>query len=187
MALWSRHQRHRWPFRAAILVASMLTNADAATKIQDVPSEAADLAKTFIDLIHAGELQKAYELTPENDDVGRDVATFIDKVNRERSGHDGGVRQGVVQLREVRPFQSYGNRLRCLTSGRDTVPIETSVDLSIEGLLFEVPPIYRVDLGWPVFPEPCDAACGRLLQHVPIHLRLLVHQSWHPTSYGVVT
>jgi len=37
--------------------------------------------------------------------------------------------------------------LRRLTSGRDTVPIETSVDLSIEGLPFEVRTIYRMDLG----------------------------------------
>ena len=37
MALRLRHQRHRWPLGAAILVASMLTNAYAATKIQYVP------------------------------------------------------------------------------------------------------------------------------------------------------
>ena len=83
-----------------------------------------------------------------NDDVGRDVAAFIDKVHHQWGGRHADV-QGIVQVQEVRPFQSYGNWLHRLISGWDT-SIEASIDLSVDGLPFEVRTIYGAGLGWRV-------------------------------------
>ena len=132
----------------AAAVALAVAAAVAASRIQHVSADAVSLSMTFIDLLRAGELDKAYELTVMSDDVGRDLKGFADKVRRE--GVEGGARTGAAEMREVRPFQSYGNRLRRWINGESVDQTEANVDFSVGGVPFKVGLVRFKDGRWRV-------------------------------------
>jgi hypothetical protein len=136
-----------------VLAALVLAMAIAAVRVQYIPSEAVSLSIAFVDLIRSGDIAKAHELTTKDGGVGRDLAAFTDKVDREWGGHDGDrgpADRGPAEVRDVRPFQSYGNRLRRWISGRSMDAAETSLDLSVGGLPFEVRVVHLRGGGWRV-------------------------------------
>jgi hypothetical protein len=148
MAPRSQHRGYRaWACGGALLAALLLATAWAATRIQYVPREALSLSIDFVDLIRSGQIAKAHGLTTKDGGVGRDLAAFTDKVHREWGDN---VDRGPAEVRHVRPFQSYGNRLRRWISGQSTDEAETSVDLSVGGLPFEVRVVRLMGGGWRV-------------------------------------
>ena len=108
----------------------------ALSRSSCVPEEPLTIARNFIDLVQAGELDHAYLLTDQWMDVGRTLATFEAKIRWELR-IDTFPTHRIVELIGICGFQSCGNRLRRRMFGRKIDPDSISIDHLVGGHPFE--------------------------------------------------
>lgn len=86
------------------------------------------IARNFIDLVQAGELDRAYLLTDQRLNVGHTLATFEAKIRWELR-IDAFPTHRTVEFTGIRGgFQSCGNRLRRRMFGRKIDPDSINID-----------------------------------------------------------
>jgi hypothetical protein len=102
-----------------------------------LPDAPLAISRNFIDLVRAGELDRAYQLTDRRISVGRTLAAFEARI-RDQLGIDTFPTSPAAELIGSRNgFQSCGNRLRRWVSGRKIDPDIMSFDYVL-GAPFEV-------------------------------------------------
>jgi hypothetical protein len=102
-----------------------------------LPDAPLAISRNFIDLVRAGEFDRAYQLTDRRISVGSTLAAFEAKI-RDQLPIDTFPTSPVAELIGSRSgFQSCGNRLRRWVSGRKIDPDIMSVDYLL-GAPFEV-------------------------------------------------
>jgi hypothetical protein len=90
-------------------------------------TEARLLAQSFLDLLRAGEFEKAHELTLKNGYVGKTPKELEEIARKELCP--------LTELVGTFPFQSNGNRIRRWLSGREVEMPELHVEFAGSGLL----------------------------------------------------
>ena len=98
------------------------------------PERAIRAAQNFVDCLRSHEWERAYELTNRQSDVGKNLGEFQGIVHQQWPGAP----PAPAQFLAVRPFQSYGNRLRRWVHGQEMDPQEVSLEFSVDGVPFEV-------------------------------------------------
>jgi hypothetical protein len=102
-----------------------------------LPDAPLAISRNFIDLVRAGEFDRAYQLTDRRISVGRTLAAFEARI-RNQLGIDAFPASPAAELIGSRNgFQSCGNRLRRWVSGRKIDPDTMSFDY-LFGVPFEV-------------------------------------------------
>jgi hypothetical protein len=109
--------------------------AYALVRLRYLPREPLEISRNFIDLIQAGDLDRAYLMTDRGAAVGPTLAAFQANIRRQL-GVDLFPMRRPVELIGVHGFQSYGNRLRRWIMGRkidlDQVTCDYFVGLPLE-------------------------------------------------------
>jgi hypothetical protein len=93
-----------------------------------VPEEPLTISRNFIDLVQAGELERAYLLTDQQMDVGRTLATFEANIRWELRSDTFPTHRTVEFIGFRGGLQSCGNRLRRRMFGRKIDPDSISID-----------------------------------------------------------
>ena len=102
-----------------------------------LPDAPLAISRNFIDLVRAGEFDRAYQLTDRRISIGRTLAAFEARI-RNQLGIDTFPASPAAELIGGRNgFQSCGNRLRRWVSGRKIDPDIMSFDY-VFGVPFEV-------------------------------------------------
>ena len=123
---------------------------------QHNPTAAIRVASNFVNSLHRGDLESAYELTVRTGDVGSSFKEFSAIADREWFGHIRAMNISDIRTRAIFPFQSNGNRLRRRLSGRFVEMPVLTIDFLIESkdglrvVPFEVRCRYGDDGQWKV-------------------------------------
>jgi hypothetical protein len=102
--------------------------------LPDAPSE---ISRNFIDLVRAGELDRAYQLTDRHISVGRTLAAFETRIRGQLPIDTLPTSPAAELIGSRGGFQSCGNRLRRWVAGRKVDPDIMSFDYVV-GIPFEV-------------------------------------------------
>jgi hypothetical protein len=102
-----------------------------------LPDAPLAISRNFIDLVRAGELDRAYQLTDQRSSVGRTLATFEARIRGQLPIEPLPTRPAAELIGNRSGFQSCGNRLRRWVSGRKIDPDIMSFDYVV-GVPFEV-------------------------------------------------
>ena len=102
-----------------------------------LPDAPLAISRNFIDLVRAGELDRAYQLTDRRISVGSTLAAFEAKIRGQLPIDTFPTSPAAELIGSRRGFQSCGNRLRRWVSGRKIDPDIMSFDYVL-GAPFEV-------------------------------------------------
>jgi hypothetical protein len=112
-----------------VLAAVVVTGVGyALSRSSCVPEEPFTISRNFIDLVQAGELDRAYLLTDQRMDVGRTLATFETKIRWELRIDAFPTHRTVKFIDSRGGSQSCGNRLRRWMFGRKIDPDSINID-----------------------------------------------------------
>jgi hypothetical protein len=102
-----------------------------------LPDAPLAISRNFIDLVRAGELDRAYQLTDRRSSAGRTLAAFEARIRGQLPGDTFSTSPAAELIGRRSGFQSCGNRLRRSVSGRKIDPDIMSFDY-VFGVPFEV-------------------------------------------------
>jgi hypothetical protein len=109
----------------------------ALSRSSCAPDMPLTISRNFIDLVQAGELDRAYQLTDRRVSVGRTLAAFEANVRGQLHIDTFPIGRPVELMGRRSGFQSCGNRLRRWVFGHKIDPDSISFDFSF-GLPFEI-------------------------------------------------
>ena len=118
------------------------------------PEAAIQTARDFVNCLRSHEWERAYELTAQKSNMGKNFAEFQSIVRQQWPT----ATPASIRFLTVHPFQSYGNRLRRWAYGQTIDPQELWLDFSVDGLPFQVRERRWVAGGF--LPEPCGLSGG---------------------------
>jgi hypothetical protein len=124
-------------FLVPIIIMSVTASGYVLSRTNCVPDAPLAISRNFIDLVRAGELDRAYQLTDRRISVGRTLAAFEARIRGQLHIDTSPTSPAAELIGSRSGFQSCGNRLRRWVSGRKIDPDITSFDYFF-GAPFEV-------------------------------------------------
>jgi hypothetical protein len=127
----------RLTFFLVLITMSVTGSGYVLSRSNCLPDAPSAISRNFIDLVRAGELDRAYQLTDRRISVGRTLAAFEAKIRDQLHIDTSSTGPPTELIGNRGGFQSCGNRLRRWVSGRTIDPDIMSFDY-VFGAPFEV-------------------------------------------------